>query len=88
MSIQQLSSTELAAVSGAAFNFGWANGGPTGTGSYTTPWGTFSGDGFANPMDGGARSVSYSGVFGDFGNLAGFSPTSGPMFGYTFAPAF
>lgn len=88
MTIQRLSSIEIAQVSGAAFNFGMNNGGPTGTGSMDTPMGTFSGNGFANPMDGGSRTVGYDGVFGQFGNTAGMSPTTGPSFSNIFAPAF
>lgn len=81
MSIQILTQIELTQIAGAAFGFGFANGGPTGTGSQTTPMGTFSGNGFANPTDGGQRTVGYSGPFGTFGNTAGFGP-NGPVFSF------
>jgi len=83
MAIQTLNTLETALVSGAAFGFGWNNGGPTGAGSY----GPFSGSGFANPTDGGSRTVAYDGVFGSGSNTAGMTPT-GPVFGFGFTPAF
>ena len=88
MAIQTLTHIEFAQISGAAFNFGFANGGPAGSGSYESPWGTFSGNGFANPIDGGSRTVGYTGPFGTFGNTAGMSPTTGPVFSNVFQPAF
>lgn len=89
MALHILTQAELQQVSGAAYTFptfGFANGGPTGMASYDTPFGTFSGNGYANPTDGGQRTVSYTGIFGTFGNTAGFGP-NGPVFSNVFQPS-
>jgi hypothetical protein len=85
MAIQTLKQIEIAQIAGAAFSFPVINFGPTasgfgGTGSFVTPIGTFSGVGSVGP-DGFSRTVSYSGIFGNYSNTVGCGPN-----GCTFIP--